>query len=353
MMMNFNPAGVMDVFTKTTEKLIKGYEKLQKIEEVEVATTPKELVWQNDLVKLYHYKRETPAKSSVPVLVSFAIMNRHDVLDLQPDRSLMKKLLDEGLDIYIMDWGYPKRQHRYLTMEDYILGFMNDAVDFIRKSTKNDKIHKMGICQGGTFSTIYASIFPEKLKSLTVYVAPFDFSGNECMLYQWTKDLDIDAMVDALGGIIPGTMIDNGFGLLKPSANVSKYLSAMDLMTDDSKLLNFLRMEKWKSDTPDQAGEMFRKYIKDLWQGNKLIKGEFELGGHKVDLKNATMPFLNVFATDDNIIPNSSTTPVMKVIGSKDKQEYAFPGGHIGVFVGARSQKELGPNVAKWIIERS
>jgi len=307
-MMNFNPAGVMDVFTKTTEKLIKGYEKLQKIEEVEVATTPKELVWQNDLVKLYHYKRETPAKSSVPVLVSFAIMNRHDVLDLQPDRSLMKKLLDEGLDIYIMDWGYPKRQHRYLTMEDYILGFMNDAVDFIRKSTKNDKIHKMGICQGGTFSTIYASIYPEKLKSLTVYVAPFDFSGNECMLYQWTKDLE---------------------------------------------LLNFLRMEKWKSDTPDQAGEMFRKYIKDLWQGNKLIKGDFELGGHKVNLKNATMPFLNVFATDDNIIPNSSTTPVMKVIGSKDKQEYAFPGGHIGVFVGARSQKELGPNVAKWIIERS
>jgi hypothetical protein len=82
-------------------------------------------------------------------------------------------------------------------------------------------------------------------------------------------------------------------------------------------------------------------------------KGEFELGGRKVDLKNMTLPFLNIFATEDTIIPNSSTTPVMKVIGSKDKEEYAFPGGHIGVFVGAKSQKELAPKVASWVASKS
>lgn len=352
-MMNMNAAGLMEEMTKTSEKLVKGFEVLQKMDKVEIATTPKELVWQNDLVKLYHYKRETPATCKIPVLVSFAIMNRHDVLDLQPDRSLMKKLLEEGLDIYIMDWGYPQRQHRYLTMEDYILGFMNDAVDFVRKSTKSPKIHKMGICQGGTFSAIYASIYPEKLQSLTTYVAPYDFSGNECMLYRWTKDIDIDAMIDANGGLVKADMIDNGFAMLKPSMGIAKYIGLMDTMEDEAKLMNFLRMEKWKADCPDQAGEMFRKYIKDLWQANKLIKGEFELGGHKVNLKNATMPFLNIYATDDNIIPNSSTIPVNEVIGSKDKEMYPFPGGHIGVFVGARSQKELAPKVAKWVADRS
>jgi polyhydroxyalkanoate synthase len=229
---------------------------------------------------------------------------------------------------------------------------MNDAVDFVRKSTKSPKIHKMGICQGGTFSAIYAAIYPEKLQSLTVYVTPFDFGGNECMLYKWTKDLDVDTMVDSLG-IIPADMLNAGFGSLKPSADISKYFGMMDMMQDDAKLSNFLRMEKWKNDCPDLAGEMFRKYIKDLWRDNKLIKGEFVLGGHKVDLKKITMPFLNIFATEDNIIPNSSTRPVMKLIGSKDKEEYAFPGGHIGVFVGGRSQKELGPKVAQWVIDRS
>jgi polyhydroxyalkanoate synthase len=127
----------------------------------------------------------------------------------------------------------------------------------------------------------------------------------------------------------------------------------MDMLEDQAKLLNFLRMEKWKADCPDLAGEMFRKYIKDLWQENKLIKGELEIGGRIVDLKNVTMPFLNIYATEDNIIPNNSTIPVNDLIGSKDKELYAFPGGHIGVFVGAKSQKELAPKVAKWVAEKS
>ena len=350
--MNMTTGGIMEEMTKTSERLIKGFEILNRIEDVEVATTPKDLVWQSDLVKLYHYKRETPPTCKIPVLVSFAMMNRHDVLDLQPDRSLMKKFLDLGLDVYLMDWGYPQKQHRYLTMEDYILGFMNDAVDFIRKSTGNNKIHKMGICQGGTFSAIYAAIYPEKLQTLTTYVAPFDFSGNECMLYKWTKDIDVDAMVDTMG-IIPSKMINDGFGMLKPSAEVSKFLGLPGMMDDEAKLTNFLRMEKWKNDTPDLAGEMFRKYIKDLWRDNKLIKGEFELGKYKVDLKKITMPFLNIYATEDTIIPNSSTTPINKVIGSKDKSDIAFHGGHIGVFVGSKSQKELAPTVVKWVMERS
>lgn len=350
--MNVNPKEVMEEMTRTSETLVKGYEVLQKINEVEIGTTPKELVWQSDLVKLYHYKRDTPATCKIPVLVSFAIMNRHDVLDLQPDRSLMKKFLDEGLDVYIMDWGYPQKQHRYLTMEDYILGFMNDAVDFVRTSTGNDKIHKMGICQGGTFSTIYAAIYPEKLQSLTTYVAPFDFKGNECMLYRWTKDIDVDSMVDALG-IIPADMINSGFSMLKPSMDVSKYLGMSKILEDEDKLMNFLRMEKWKADCPDLAGEMFRKYIKDLFRDNLLIQDKFELGGHKVKLKNITMPVLTVYATEDNIIPNSSTTPINDKIGSKDKELYAFPGGHIGVFVGNKSQKELAPKVAEWVKKRS
>jgi polyhydroxyalkanoate synthase len=264
----------------------------------------------------------------------------------------MKKLLDEGLDIYIMDWGYPTKADRYLSMEDYIDGYMNDAVDFVRKSNGVQKIHKMGICQGGTFSMIYASLYPEKLQSLTTYVAPYDFSTNSNMLYRWTKHVDVDAMVDQMG-TIPGEMVDQAFGFLKPSMNISKYLGVMNSLGDEDKMLNFLRMEKWKSDLPAIPGEMYRKYIKDLFRDNKLIKGEMELGGRKIDLKKMTVPFLNVYATDDAIIPGESTLPVMDAIGSTDKKEYPFPGGHIGVFVGGKSQTQLAPAVAKWVMEKT
>jgi polyhydroxyalkanoate synthase len=350
--MNINEAAIVEELVSTSEKLTKGYETLQEIQKVDVATTPKELVWECDKVKLYHYSRETPAKCKIPAIVSFAMLNRQDVLDIQPDRSLMKKLLDEGLDIYIMDWGYPTKADRYLTMEDYIDGYLNDAVDFIRRSTKNNKIHMMGICQGGTYSMIYASLYPQKIQTLTTYVAPYDFSTNKCMLYKWTKYIDVDTMVDSIG-TIPGELVDSAFGMLKPSMNISKYLGVIDSMENKDKLLSFLRMEQWKSDLPAIAGEMYRKYLKDLFRDNKLIKGEFELGGRRVDLKNMTVPFLNVYATDDTIIPNESTTAIMDKIGSKDKKDYPFPGGHIGVFVGGKSQKELGPAVAKWVMERS
>lgn len=347
-----NSAGIYEEVSNTLTKLHNGYETLRNIGKVEVGTTPKTLVWQIDKVKLYRYDRTTPAKCKIPVLVSFAMMNRHDVLDLQPDRSLMKKFLDEGLDVYIMDWGYPSKADKYLTMEDYIDVYMNGAVDFIRKSHGIQKINKMGICQGGTFSTIYAALYPEKLNTLTVYVAPFDFTTDKCMLYKWTKYIDVDAMVDSLG-IIPAETLNAGFGMLKPSADISKYFSVLDNLGDEDKIMNFLRMEYWKADCPDLSGEMYRKYIKDLFRDNKLIKGEFELGGRKVDLKKITMPFLNIYATDDNIIPNESTIAINAKIGSKDKELYAFPGGHIGVFVGTRSQKELGPKVAKWVTDRS
>ncbi|MFN8279619.1 MAG: class III poly(R)-hydroxyalkanoic acid synthase subunit PhaC [Saprospiraceae bacterium] len=348
-----NSSSIIQEMVNLASQAKNTYSSLKEMQEVKIGDSPKELVWSCDKVKMYHYTRKDSAKSNIPVLVSFAIMNRHDVLDLQPDRSLMKKLLEEGLDIYIMDWGYPTRADQYLTMEDYILGYMNDAIDFLRRKHAVSKIHKMGICQGGLFSMIYACIYPEKLKTLTTYVAPYDFRNANCnMLYKWTKYVDVDTMVDTQR-IIKADMLNNAFSMLKPSMDLAKYFGMLDMNGDNDKLSNFLRMEKWKSDCPDLSGEMYRKYIKDLFRDNKLIAGTFEMDGKVVDLKKMTVPFLNVYATEDNIIPNESTTSVMEFIGSKDKKLYAFPGGHIGVFVGAKSQKELAPSVAAWVLERS
>lgn len=221
-----NSTAIYEELLSVSGKIQKGYDTLKDIDAVEVGTAPKELVWECDKVKLYHYIRESPAKCKIPVLVSFAIMNRQDVLDLQPDRSLIRKLMEEGLDIYIMDWGYPTRADRYLTMEDYILGYLNDAIDFIRKRHKVPKIHKMGICQGGLFSMIYAAIHPEKLQTLSTYVAPYDFRDANCnMLYKWTKYVDVDTMVDS-NGLISAEMLNSAFSMLKPAWNYLNFLES-------------------------------------------------------------------------------------------------------------------------------
>lgn len=350
---NFDARAMMKELGDLNSKLIKGAELLTEIDEIDVGTAPKELVYEEDKLKLYRYKGEGKSTCTVPVLIVYALVNRQYMLDLQPDRSFIRNLLKLGLDIYIIDWGYPTKVDMYLTMDDYINGYIDNCVDAIRRDTKIDKVSLMGICQGGTFSTIYSALHPEKVQNLVTLVAPFDFSTNDGLLFNWAKCMNVDALVENYR-VIPGDILNAGFLMLMPfNLNIKKYLDMLDVMEDKDKLLNFLRMEKWIFDSPGQAGECLRQFVKDCYQGNKLIKGELEIGGKPVNLKNVTMPLLNIYASADHLVPPAATKPLNDLVGSKDKILYEFQGGHIGVFVGSRSQKELAPAIATWLGERA
>ena len=339
-------------FTETQQKITKGAEIFNHMDSIDVGTADKEEVWSEDIVRLYHYKRDTPATITTPILISYALINRFHMMDLQPDRSLVRKLLSLGADIYVLDTGYPTRNERYLTMDDYINGYLNGAVDYIRASRGIAKVKLLGVCQGGTFSTIYTAIHPEKIKNLITLVTPIDFSKEDGLLFKWAKDLEVDAIVEGFGGLIPGTFLDMGFQMLKPMLKVRKQRNLLNMLDDEDKLMNFMRMEKWINDLPDQAGETYRQFIKDLYQQNKLVKGTLQIGRYTVNLKNIEQPILTIYASEDHLVPPSATKPLNDLVGSKDKQLYEFPGGHIGVFTGARSQKELGPTIAKWLGDR-
>ena len=343
---------ITDKLLNTTANLMAGMNNLAEVTEVDVATAPKEKVWEFGKVKLYHYLTENPPKQKTPTLISYALVNRADMMDLQPDRSFIRRLLDEGADLYLIDWGYASRVDRYKTLDDYINGDIDDMVDFLRKRHDVDKVNLMGICQGGTFSVIYSALHPEKVKNLITLVTPIDFHVEDGLLFQWARQLDVDTVVDGFGGIVPAYFLNFGFDLLKPMSKVKKYIGLENVLADKAKMMNFLRMEKWVADGPDQAGETYRQFLKDMYQQNKLVKGEFELRGEKVDLKKIDMPVMNIYAAADHIVPPSATKPLNDHIGSKDQELYEFPGGHIGVFVGGRSQKVLAPAVAEFLGKR-
>jgi polyhydroxyalkanoate synthase subunit PhaC len=343
---------LVDEFTAMSTKLMKSYETLKQIEDVDIATTPKTEVYREDKLVLYRYNRETEASYKTPVLIVYALVNTYKMLDLQPDRSYIKNLLAAGLDVYLIDWGFPTKGDRYLTLDDYVNGYINNCVDFIRKKHRLEKINILSICQGGTMSAIYASLYPDKVKNLVTHVTPVDFSGNDGLLFRWSKDMDFDKLVDANHGLVPGDFLNQGFDMLKPMMKVQKQQALTNSLEDKSKLLNFLRMEKWISESPDQAGECFRTFMKELYQQNKLVKGELEVGGKKVNLKHLTSPLLNIYATEDHLVPPSASIPLNDLVGSTDKELYSFKGGHIGVFVGGKSQKELAPAVTAWLKQR-
>jgi len=347
---------VAEESVKLQSKILKNMEFLKDIaseRDEHVGATPKELVFEEDKMKLYHYIPKVEKPCEVPLLMVYALINRQYMVDLQPDRSLVKKMLEEGLDVYIIDWGYPKAEDMYLTMDDYINGYIYDSVEFICKKHKLEKINLLGICQGGTFSTIYSAQHPEKVNSLIAMVTPIDFETNDGLLFRWGKDADMNLMVDTFG-VVPGDLMNEGYKLLNPFyLFYNKYISMVDTVTDIDKMKNFMRMERWIADAPDQPGEVLRQFINDLYQGNKLIKGELEIGAEKVDLKKIDMPLLNIYAELDTLVPNAASIPLNDLVSSKDKEYFSLPVGHIGMYTSSKSQKVLAPKIAEWVKKRS
>ncbi len=334
-------------------KLTNGMAALSKIGRVDVEASPKDPVFREDKLVLYRYRPRREQVSAVPLLIVYALVNRPYMTDLQEDRSIVRGLLDHGVDLYLIDWGYPDGADRFLELDDYVNRYIRRCVDVICKRHDLPSINLLGICQGGTLSLCYAALHPEKVRNLITMVTPVDFHTPDNTLGQWYRDLDVDLMVDTLGNI-PGELLNWSFLSLKPfRLTGQKYVDMADIMEDEDRLKNFLRMEKWIFDSPDQPGEMFRQFIKYFYQQNRLIKGTLKIGGRNVDLKQIMMPVLNIYATEDHLVPPSASIPLEKYIGSKDYSTIAFKGGHIGIYVSSRSQKEIPPAIAEWLRTRS
>ncbi len=334
-------------------RLESGSRALPGLGPVEVGTTPKSVVSRADRVTLYRFERETPPTVTTPVLIVYALVNRPYMTDLEPERSMVRRLLDAGLEVYLVDWGYPEQEDRHLTLDDYINRYLDGFVDRILQDHGINALNLVGICQGGTFGLCYAALAPAKVRNLITMVTPVDFHTPDNLLSKWVRKIDIDLMVDTLGNI-PGSLLNWLFAALKPARNGGgKMLELIDCIDKPDRLRTFLRMEKWIHDSPDQAGEAFREFVRDFFQKNSLVKGDLSIGGKPVRLSRITMPVLNVYATLDHIVPPDASRALKEQIASSDYSEFQFEGGHIGIYVSRQAQTVVAPRIAEWLSERS
>lgn len=331
--------------------------------EVEIATTPKDEIARDGTVRLYRYRSMVEAPVRIPVILAYALVGRYTVADLSPDRSLIRRLLEQGLDIWAIDWGHPRAVDSHVGLEDYICGYLDDFVDIARRQAGVGKVNLLGICQGGIFHTIYASLFPEKVNTVTTTVAPFDFHANEGdertgrgLIHFWARALeaaDVDLAVDATGNL-SGDLMAQYFGFMTPVSSMTKYgIDLAEIAGNETQLRSFLSMERWLSDRPSHTAASLRQWIKDFYVENRLAKGELMLGDRRIDLGRVQCPVLNVYGEHDVIAPPACSTALRNLVGTEDYTEMAFPGGHIGIFVGKRAQQTLAPAIAAWIRERS
>ena len=226
-----------------------------------------------------------------------------------------------------------------------------------------DKVNLLGICEGGVFTTCYAALHPETVKSMVLTITPIDFHGDTVenrlghgFINLWTRSLtpeDIDRLIEAYGNL-PGEFMGSVFSQMTPMRTLMKYnLDLLEVVDDDKKFLNFLRMEKWIADRPHHPGEAAKQWLKDLYQDNKLINGTFTINGRHGE------PRQHHDAGTQRVRQRRPHHPACDVAGAwregrhQGLHELALPGGHVGVFVGGKSQALLGSGIANWLAERS
>ncbi|HET6604412.1 MAG TPA: class III poly(R)-hydroxyalkanoic acid synthase subunit PhaC [Xanthomonadaceae bacterium] len=350
--LNLTPERLSEEFARVQLKLGAAFESLRRVEDYDYGCTPREAVFSDGRMTLYRYRGEREPTAKVPLLICYALVNRPYMVDLQPDRSIVRTLLERGQDLYIIDWGYPDRSDRFLTLDDYINGLLGRCVDTVCARHRLPSVNLLGICQGGAFSLCYAAMHPDRVRNLITMVTPVDFHTPDNMLSNWTRELDVDLFVDTLGNV-PADLMNWCYLTLKPfRLNFQKYVGMTDILDDPVELENFLRMEKWIFDSPDQAGEAFREFIRDFYQGNKLVEGGLKIGDTPVDLADVTMPVLNIFAEQDHLVPPSASRAMAGRVGTRDYTELSFRGGHIGIYVSGRAQREIPPAIHDWLIRR-
>jgi len=268
---------------------------------------------------------------------------------------VVQRYLDRGFEVYMIDWGVPTDSDHGLTLHDYVEGLLKNVIDFILERHERRDLHLLGYCMGGTLAVLFASLLPERVKSLTLMAAPIDFGRRDTLLSLWTDPqyFDVDSLIDKYGNC-PAPFLQSCFLLMKPVQNViEKYVTFYEQLDDSRFVSNYFAMEHWVNDNIPVAGETFRTFVKSFFQKNELVRGEFRLGESRVDLSRIACPLLILTAKADHLVAPASTEGIVPLVSSTDIETMGIDAGHVGLVVGGKAHKAFWPRATGWLAERS
>lgn len=312
-----------------------------------VGTTPADEVLRDNKMRLLRY-RPRGETTGAPILMVPSLINRHYVMDLLPGKSMAGFFVEQGHDVWMIDWGTPGDEDRHVTFDDVCDRLLGRAVRRAAKESPTGQTHLLGYCLGGTLTAIHAAARPEHVASLCAIAAPIRFA-DDGLLSTWTRSptFDVDALVDAFGNV-PWQLMQGAFHFLRPTLNLSKAVNLIHRAWDDEFLDGFLALETWGNDNVSFPGECYRRYIKELYREDRLAEGTFRLSGRPAALSQITCPTLAVTFEHDNIVPQASASALIDLVGATDKQRIHTKGGHVGAATSRAAAQTLWPKLSAW-----
>jgi len=321
-----------------------------------IGVTPKDVVWTHRKTTLYRY-RSTQRRHPLPVLLVFALINRPDIFDLRPGHSYVEYLLDEGFDVFLIDWGVPGDEDADMGIDSFVCDELAWGIRETLRASGQEELSLLGWCIGGTLVAMHAAIEERSpARNLVLLTTPVDTSGSLYGSWVARDSFDVDLVAEVLPSI-PGAGIDWANKLMKPVTNYwTTYRRLWQQIYEgegDFKPDAYQAMAKWVADNPPFPGQAYREWITFMYKENRLVRDRMRIRGKRVDLGNVDQNVLVVTAGADHIAPRQGTLPLLDMVGSEDVTHFDRPGGHIGLMAGSRARKEIWPDLAEWLGERS
>jgi len=346
-------AKIIGEFLNLGRSLAEAPMKVSVPHEVKLGSTQFDVAYKEDKMRLLHFKPLTSKQVRTPLLISQPPPPLSPLFYIDPKKSWVRNLLEQGFDLYLIDWGTPSKIDKFLGFNEYVNGYMDNCVDFICDESDVDKISIQGYCTGGTLATVYSSLHPERVKNLVATAPVIDGWKDTTVVSNIAKYFDVDKLVDTVGNM-PPEFIYYCFSILKPfEQGVEKYLKFFNNIDNEKFVDSFLKIEKWLDETPPIPGELFRQWIKGIYQDNLLIQNKMSVGGRLVSLENLNMPIFTQVAVGDHLVSPECSMPLHYAVSSTDKTLKLYPTGHVGMIASSFSQKTVLPELGQWLKERS
>jgi polyhydroxyalkanoate synthase len=328
----------------------------------DLASAPGEVVFHNRLMELIQYAPSTGQVHKTPLLILPPWINKFYILDMREGNSMIRWLTGQGFTVFLVSWVNPDASYASYGFEEYIEEGLVAALDAVEQATGEETVNAVGYCIGGTLLAAALALFAktgraDRIASATLFAAQVDFEdAGDLMIFTdqpWLEE--VEKLMDAQGGVLDGRAMADTFNMLRANDLIWSFYVNNYLLGREPRSFDLLF---WNSDQTRMPKALHLAYLNRMYRENALAKGEFELFGQRLNLRDVKIPAYVQATETDHIAPYEGVYRGARLFGGDVRFVLAGSGHIAGVINPPDANKyqhwvnpDLAPTARAWRVK--
>lgn len=318
--------------------------------------TPSRTVWTGPRARLLAYES---AGKGPAILIVPAPIKRAYIWDLMEDVSAVRRCLEAGLDVHLLEWTDPEPAEHELDLEDHVERIIAPALEVVLKSTGKPQAVLAGHSLGGTLAAVAAAAHPERVAGLLLIETPLTFDAEAGALAAVVAAIPRETVHELGSRPVPGSLLSSLAVMAAPDAFLwDPGLDWLASAVSNTAALH-TRVRRWTEDELAMPGPLFVDLVEGLYRDNRFAAGKVAVAGARTDpARLASIPLLVVVERGSRIVPPHSALALFESFPEKDltvlhyEEETGVALQHVGALVGPEAHRRLWPEILAWLSER-